>query len=178
MGNEESLVGFPVKQVVPALINLLSMEHNFDIMNHGCQALTYLMEALPRSTAVVVEAVPVFIEKLQVIQCMDVAEQALTALAMLSRRHGKAILQAGGMSACLLFLDFFSISAQRSALSVAANCCHSIGVGDFHLVADSIPILSGRLQHQVPVTQKTYGAANNSWSLQNIWLACKESSVC
>lgn len=32
--------------------------------------------------------------KLQVIQCMDVAEQALTALAMLSRRHGKAILQA------------------------------------------------------------------------------------
>lgn len=148
MGNEESLVGFPVKQVVPALVNLLSMEHNFDIMNHGCRALTYLMEALPRSTAVVVEAVPVFIEKLQVIQCMDVAEQALTALAMLSRRHGKAILQAGGMSACLLYLDFFSISAQRSALSVAANCCHSIGVGDFHLVADSIPILSGRLQHQ------------------------------
>ena len=40
---------------------------------------------------------------------------------------------------------------QRSALSVAANCCHSIGVGDFHLVADSIPILSGRLQHQVQV---------------------------
>ena len=32
--------------------------------------------------------------QLQVIQCMDVAEQALTALAMLSRRHGKAILQA------------------------------------------------------------------------------------
>ncbi|XP_020611050.1 E3 ubiquitin-protein ligase TRIP12-like isoform X1 [Orbicella faveolata] len=148
MGNEESLVGFPVKQVVPALVNLLSMEHNFDMMNHGCRALTYLMEALPRSTAVVVEAVPVFIEKLQVIQCMDVAEQALTALAMLSRRHGKAILQAGGMSACLLYLDFFSISAQRSALSVAANCCHSIGLGDFHLVADSIPILSGRLQHQ------------------------------
>ena len=40
---------------------------------------------------------------------------------------------------------------QRSALSVAANCCHSIGVGDFHLVADSVPILSGRLQHQVQV---------------------------
>ncbi|XP_015777775.1 PREDICTED: E3 ubiquitin-protein ligase TRIP12-like [Acropora digitifera] len=122
MGNEESLVGFPVKQVVPALVStfMVAMEPNFGSqMNHGCRALTYLMEALPRSTAVVVEAVPVFIEKLQVIQCMDVAEQALTALAMLSRRHGKAILQAGGMSACLLYLDFFSISAQRSALSVA-----------------------------------------------------------
>lgn len=70
---------------------------------------------------------------------------------------------------------FFLLCFQRSALSVAANCCHSIGVGDFHLVADSIPILSGRLQHQV--TQKTHRAANNSWSLENFWLACKESSV-
>ena len=70
---------------------------------------------------------------------------------------------------------FFLLCLQRSALSVAANCCHSIGVGDFHLVADSIPILSGRLQHQV--TQKTHRAANNSWSLENFWLACKESSV-
>lgn len=35
-----------------------------------------------------------FCQQLQVIQCMDVAEQALTALEMLSRRHSKAILQA------------------------------------------------------------------------------------
>lgn len=87
MGNEEILTGFPVKQVVPALITLLQMEHNFDIMNHACRALTYMMEALPRSSTVVVDAVPVFLEKLQVIQCMDVAEQSLTALDMLSRRH-------------------------------------------------------------------------------------------
>lgn len=63
-------------------------------MNHACRALTYMMEALPRSSSVVVDAVPVFLEKLQVIQCMDVAEQSLTALDMLSRRHSKAILQA------------------------------------------------------------------------------------
>ena len=63
MGTEDNLVGFPVKQVVPALITLLQMEHNFDIMNHACRALTYMMEALPRSTAVVVDAVPVFLEK-------------------------------------------------------------------------------------------------------------------
>lgn len=33
MGNEEILTGFPVKQVVPALISLLQMEHNFDIVS-------------------------------------------------------------------------------------------------------------------------------------------------
>ena len=63
MGNEDTLAGFPMKQVVPALITLLQMEHNFDIMHHACRALTYMMEALPRSSAVVVDAVPVFLEK-------------------------------------------------------------------------------------------------------------------
>lgn len=63
-------------------------------MHHACRALTYMMESLPRSSAVVVDALPIFLEKLQVIQCMDVAEQALSALNMLSIRHSKAILQA------------------------------------------------------------------------------------
>ncbi len=65
MGNEDTLAGFPVRQAVPALIHLLHMEHNFDMMNHACRALTYMMEALPRSSAVVVDAVPAFLEKLQ-----------------------------------------------------------------------------------------------------------------
>ncbi|NXJ80082.1 TRIPC ligase, partial [Trogon melanurus] len=148
MGNEETLGGFPVKSVVPALIALLQMEHNFDIMNHACRALTYMMEALPRSSAVVVDAIPVFLEKLQVIQCIDVAEQALTALEMLSRRHSKAILQAGGLADCLLYLEFFSINAQRNALAIAANCCQSITSDEFHFVADSLPLLTQRLTHQ------------------------------
>ncbi|XP_013778614.1 E3 ubiquitin-protein ligase TRIP12-like isoform X4 [Limulus polyphemus] len=148
MGNEDTLAGFPVKQVVPALINLLSMEHNFDMMNHACRALTYMMEALPRSSAVVVDAVPVFLEKLQVIQCMDVAEQSLTALEMLSRRHSKAILHARGVSACLTYLDFFSINAQRAALTIMANCCQNLMTDEFHFVQESLPILSARLTQQ------------------------------
>lgn len=33
MGNEDTLTGFPVKPVVTALIVLLSMEHNFDMVS-------------------------------------------------------------------------------------------------------------------------------------------------
>ncbi|GFW84310.1 e3 ubiquitin-protein ligase TRIP12 [Trichonephila clavipes] len=148
MGNEDTLTGFPVKQVVPVLITLLAMEHNFDMMNHACRALTYMMEALPRSSAVVVEAIPVFLEKLQVIQCMDVAEQSLTALEMLSRRHSKAILHARGVAACLMYLDFFSINAQRAALAITANCCQNLLLDEFELVQDSLPLLSARMTHQ------------------------------
>lgn len=35
MGNEDTLAGFPVKQVVPALIALLNMEHNFDMVRQS-----------------------------------------------------------------------------------------------------------------------------------------------
>lgn len=115
--------------------------------------------------------------QLQVIQFIDVAEQALTALEMLSRRHSKAILQAvrvrlsqslkischivtpailtsyrlsqGGLADCLLYLEFFSINAQRNALAIAANCCQSITPDEFHFVADSLPLLTQRLTHQV-----------------------------
>ncbi|RWS04789.1 putative E3 ubiquitin-protein ligase TRIP12-like protein [Dinothrombium tinctorium] len=148
MGNEDTLAGFPVKQAVPALIVLLQMDHNFDIMNHACRALTYMMESLPRSSAVVVEAVPVFLEKLQVIQCMDVAEQSLTALEMLSRRHSKAILHAKGVSACLMYLDFFSINAQRAALSITANCCQNLNGDEFSLVQESLKTLTTHLNNQ------------------------------
>ncbi|XP_021937421.1 E3 ubiquitin-protein ligase TRIP12 isoform X3 [Zootermopsis nevadensis] len=148
MGNEDTLAGFPVKQVVPALTTLLGMEHNFDMMNHACRALTYMMEALPRSSAVVVDAVPVFLEKLQVIQCMDVAEQSLTALEMLSRRHSKSILQARGVAACLMYLDFFSINAQRAALAITSNCCQNLHADEFHFVADSLSLLANRLPQQ------------------------------
>ena len=118
MGNEDTLTGFPIRQVVPALIVLLKMEHNFDLMNHACRALTYMMEALPRSSSVIVDAIPTFLEKLQSIQCMDVAEQSLSALEMLSKKHNKSILHARGVVTCLNFLDFFSISAQRNALTI------------------------------------------------------------
>ena len=49
-----------------------------------------MMEALPRSTTVIVDAIPTFLEKLQSIQCMDVAEQSLSALETLSKKHNKA----------------------------------------------------------------------------------------
>ncbi|XP_039765934.1 E3 ubiquitin-protein ligase TRIP12 isoform X2 [Pararge aegeria] len=148
MGNEDTLAGFPVRQVVPALINLLAAEHNFDMMNHACRALTYMLEALPRSSGAVALAVPAFLHKLQAITCMDVAEQSLTALDMLSRRHSKAILQAGGVSACLTYLDFFSINAQRAALSITANCCQNLTLDEFRLVRESLQLLANRLTIQ------------------------------
>ena len=39
MGNEDTLAGFPIKTVTPALITLLNMEHNFDMVSSGVSTL-------------------------------------------------------------------------------------------------------------------------------------------
>ena len=74
MGNQDTLAGFPVRQVVPAF-NVLKMEHNLELMNHAGHALTYMMEALPKSIALIVDAIPTFLKKLHAIKCMDMAEE-------------------------------------------------------------------------------------------------------
>lgn len=53
-----------------------------------------------------------------------------------------------GVSACLMYLDFFSINAQRAALSIASNCCMNLHSDEFHFVADSLPQLANRLTQQ------------------------------
>jgi E3 ubiquitin-protein ligase TRIP12 len=151
MGNEDTLVGFPIKQAVPLLLQCMrSDSENYVLMNHACRALTYMMESLPRSSSIIAEGIGVFLEKLQVIQCMDVAEQSLTALEILSRRHSKQILnatQSGSISACLTYIDFFSITAQRNALQITANCCQNVIKDEFVHIQSSLPILSQRLSH-------------------------------
>ena len=151
MGNEDTLVGFPIKQAVPLLLACMNSEsENFDLMNHACRALTYMMESLPRSSGIIADGIGVFLEKLQVIQCMDVAEQSLTALEILSRRHSKQILnatQSGSISACLTYIDFFSITAQRNALQITASCCQNMIKEEFVNIQSSLPILSQRLTH-------------------------------
>ena len=67
MGNEDTLVGFPIKQAVPLLLQCMSTDsENFELMNHACRALTYMMESLPRSSGVIADGIGIFLEKLQV----------------------------------------------------------------------------------------------------------------
>ena len=145
MGNEDTLAGFPSKPVVTALIYLLKNENNYELMNLSCRALTYMMEVIPRSTSIVVEAAPIMLEKLQKIECMDVAEQSLTALEMLSKRHHRALLAAGAIQASLLFIDFFSLQAQRSALNIISNCCLSVTNSHLDSIVEVLPDLSNRI---------------------------------
>lgn len=54
-----------------------------------------------------------------------------------------------GVSACLMYLDFFSINAQRAALAITANCCQNLHAEEFPLVSQSLTLLASRLTQPV-----------------------------
>ena len=55
----------------------------------------------------------------------------------------------GAIGTCLMYLDFFSVPAQRAALAIAASCCQSITSDEMHFVRDSLPLLTARLGQHV-----------------------------
>ncbi|CAF3596770.1 unnamed protein product [Rotaria sp. Silwood1] len=149
MSNEETLPGFQFRVLYPSLRDCLADENeaNAEIVLTACRALTYLMEALPRSAGQIVEATPIFLSKLRSITSIDIAEQVLTALEMISKRNGKQILIADGISACLEYIEFFSITSQNKALSIVANCCiHILIRNDFNYIRGHLENLSNRLR--------------------------------
>ena len=149
MSNEETLPGFQFRLLYPLLRECLADENDAhtEISLTACRALTYLMEALPRSAGQIVDATPIFLSKLRSITSIDIAEQALTALEMISKRNGKQILLADGISACLEYLDFFSLTSQNKSLSIVANCClHILTRHDFNYIRTHLDNLTNRLR--------------------------------
>jgi len=61
-----------------------------------------------------------------------------------------------GVLACLTYVDFFSMPAQRHALAVTANCCQNLTPDDFHYIQDSLPLLSARLTSHVCLIADAY----------------------
>lgn len=54
-----------------------------------------------------------------------------------------------GVAACLMYLDFFSIAAQRAALSVTSNCSQNVLPEEFNFIQPSLHLLSTRLNNTV-----------------------------
>ncbi|KAK4101581.1 hypothetical protein N658DRAFT_425145 [Parathielavia hyrcaniae] len=147
--NEDTLSGhFSPDSFVKELVTLmqpneLTGEENPEIMLLACRCLANLMEALPASTSNIVygHAVPILCQKLLEIQFIDLAEQALSTLEKISVEYPSSIVRAGGLTACLSYLEFFATSTQRVAVTTAANCCQNLDQESFPTVREVMPIL-------------------------------------
>lgn len=147
VSTEDLLIGFfPSDQTAQELMSIMRdpiFEDSPEILLLACRDLYNLMEALPSSVSHVVNAgaIPVLCQKLLEINYIDLAEQALSTLERISEDYPSDVVSEGGLNACLMYLDFFSTHVQRTALSVASNCCQDIPKEMFYQVVEIMPIL-------------------------------------
>ncbi|CAM0955142.1 unnamed protein product [Alopecurus aequalis] len=121
-----------------------------DAMLLALRAITYLCDAMPRAADAVVRhgLLPVLCSRLLAIEYLDVAEQCLQAFEKISRRQPTPCLQAGMITAVLAFIDFFTASIQRVAVSAVANVCKKVPLGCSQFIIDSVPMLCNLLQSE------------------------------
>ncbi|PRQ43454.1 putative aminoacyltransferase, E1 ubiquitin-activating enzyme [Rosa chinensis] len=149
---EDSLSGDTSNSLSPILVKLSRDETSADIMLLAIRAMTYLCDVYPKSSVYLVrhDAVPALCQRLLAIEYLDVAEQCLQALEKLSREQPLACLQAGAIMAVLNYIDFFSTSIQRVALSTVVNICKKLPSEGPSPFMDAVPTLCNLLQYEDP----------------------------
>ncbi|KAJ1548010.1 Ubiquitin fusion degradation protein 4 [Nowakowskiella sp. JEL0078] len=101
---------------------------NSEILLLAGRCLSNLLEANPSSSGQIVRhgGVQVLVSKLTEIQFIDLAEQMLQVLEILSIDYPGAIFRANGLIAVLQFIDFFNLHVQRTCITIAANLCRGL----------------------------------------------------
>ncbi|XP_076950087.1 E3 ubiquitin-protein ligase UPL4-like [Bidens hawaiensis] len=147
---DSSLSSLMANSLSPVLIKLAGHETNPEIMLLSIRALTYLCDSHPRSSGFIIRynGIPILCQRLLSIEYVDVAEQSLQALEKISREQPLACLQAGAIMAVLTYIDFFSTSIQRVALSTVVNICEKLPSEGFSPFMDVVPILCQLLQYE------------------------------
>lgn len=147
---ENSISSLISDSLAPLLVKLAKNESNPDIMLLAIRAITYICDVFPRSSSFLVrhDAVPALCERLIAIEYLDVAEQCLQALEKISRDQPLACLQSGAVMAVLNYIDFFSTSIQRVALSTVLNVCKK-SPSDCPLnFMEAVPLLCNLLRYE------------------------------
>ncbi|XP_006655387.2 E3 ubiquitin-protein ligase UPL4 isoform X1 [Oryza brachyantha] len=146
---------FPTEAAARALVRLVGATEGGvvaspDVMLLSVRAITYLCDTMPRASDAVVRhgLLPLLCSRLLAIEYLDVAEQCLQAFEKISRRQPTPCLRAGMIAAVLTFIDFFSASIQRVAVSAVANVCKKVPKDCSQFVMDSMPMLCNLLQYE------------------------------
>ncbi|AMD18914.1 HBR013Wp [Eremothecium sinecaudum] len=133
-----------LKGIVNALDNPALFEE-LELQLIACRCLYNLFEVNPDvvSAAVDRNVISILQKKLEEISYIDLAEQVLETLEYISRLSGKEILNSGCLVQCLQYVDFFTVHAQRKAVTIVANSCARVKSSDYDQIVRFFPLLKG-----------------------------------
>lgn len=108
------------------------------------------------------DVVEVLVEKLLEVSFIDLTEQCLQTLELMSKDRGShaLIISSNGLKACLQNLDFLTVHSQRKCLNIVANACGSIPIAHFSVVESQFDNLASVVE-----------VHSDGSVLENAWLA-------
>lgn len=144
------LYSFPVDDLCTEMTSIMTnpmFEESQDCAIMACRTLYNLWEVSPTVSSNICAAgvAKILASKLINLTDVDFAEQAMQLLEKLSADHADHLLRAGCLKACLIHLDFFATHVQRSAVTIAANCCKYLSASMFDQIQEAMPILANTL---------------------------------
>ncbi|KAG7833381.1 hypothetical protein KL943_004246 [Ogataea angusta] len=159
---ERNLPTYRLAQAIVSVIENPLYQEDLEVQLVSCRCLYNLLEVNVDAVhdAVAAGAIEALQSKLLEISYIDLAEQALQTLEMISRDCGRDILMKNCLPACLMYLDFFTIHAQRKALSIAANSLKYVPKSKFDDVREVFPII-----------ERVAIEYSDSTSVESAWLA-------
>ena len=91
-------------------------------------SLTQIMDILPNCCNTVVNCggVKILVERIQHIEYIDVAEQAIKGLEKISTENPHSIVIAGGLGTMLNLIEFFDNTVQRRVIKICAKISQNI----------------------------------------------------
>ncbi|CEP24970.1 UFD4 [Cyberlindnera jadinii] len=138
--------GLPHYQLSKALVGVMNeprWQEHMELQLVACRCLYNLLEIEPTYCRGAIDCgvIGTLKAKLMEISSIDLAEQALQTLEFISRFHGYALLSAGCLGGVLMYLDFFTIHAQRKATRIVANSVKNVSQAHLSTVEEIFPTL-------------------------------------
>ncbi|OLY81615.1 putative ubiquitin fusion degradation protein [Smittium mucronatum] len=146
ISSEEDLFGCDslISEIGVELIHLLKRSDDPEESLLAIRSIANIIEAQPGIQYFFVrnDLVASLCSQLLQLQDIDIADQALSTLEVISRNFPIHVIEADGLSAAMLYIDFFTISSQRTALQILAHSIPSFSDSNFDQMLQLIPSLS------------------------------------
>lgn len=136
----------PQTKLLDGIMTILTascLEHELELQMSSCRCMYNLFEINSNMITVAIEKgiINVLQRKIKEMNYIDLGEQILEILELISRTCGYDILTSNTLVSCLQYLDFFTIHAQRKAVAIFANSCASVQITDYKYVVEVFPLL-------------------------------------
>ena len=127
------------EQLITNIMTVFSshkVKDELELQMQACRCLYNLFEVSPETINMALEEnVLVDLQALLTeINYIDLAEQVLETSDLISRIHGNDILHTYNLNCYIQYFDFFTIHAQRKAISIISNSCARVKMEDFETI--------------------------------------------